>query len=140
MKIINLNGTTIELYDDFKELTVKRHRAFQKYILIDIGVGTDFQDIIKHFEKLHFFLSSDKNDFAKKEAENLHYAMHEMVNEVDYKCYSFACLIHKYDGKPVENYSEEYLDTVLNDLDALGLTQAMVEEYLDQIKKKLITI
>lgn len=138
MKIINFNGNTLELYSDIKDLPIKNYRAFQKYILIDIGIGTTIDDVSKHFEKLHFFLSNNKVDYAIKEAENLHFAFYEMINEIDYQCYSFCCLINKLNGQKIENLSEEYLDSKINELNELGLTQLMVDDYIDQIKKKLI--
>lgn len=139
MKIININNNIIELYSDIKDLPIKKYRSFQKYILIDIGIGTTIDDISKHFEKLHFFLSSNKNDHAIKEAENLHFAFYEMLNEIDYKCYSFCCLIHSINGNRVENLSEEYLDKIIEDLNDIGVTQKIVDEYIDEVKKKLIT-
>lgn len=139
MKIIELSGNKIELYDDIKELSIKRYRTFQKYLMIDIGIGSSMDDVMKHFEKLHFFLSSKKVDFAIKEAENLHFAFHELLGEIDYKCYCFCCLIHTINGEKIDNFSEEYLDSIVEKLDEFGFTQQMIEDYLDQIKKKLIT-
>ena len=46
MKTAKVNGHTVEIFDSIDELNIRRFQKYNKYMLIDSGVGSDLQDII----------------------------------------------------------------------------------------------
>ena len=133
------SGTKVKLYSSIKEMPVKVFNIFQGYMIQESGIGSTMDSVNDHFEKLDTFLSSGKIEDAIVERENLHYNIYSALEGISHKSLAFGCFIHSIDEVLLSDYSTENINDILNRLSDKGLTIGMVEEQLDQIKKKLIS-
>jgi len=130
--------TKINLFNSIEELPIKRYIAFQKYSLLDACVGSTFADVIRHFEKIDYFLEHNKVNEAKQERLNQHTAMYLQVQEMNTKMLSFACLVESINGTIYRDFTEEGLQETSEKLQETELTTGKIDELLSSLKKKLI--
>ena len=135
MRKISLGKDVLMVYETIKELPVKRYNKFQSYLMLDSGIGSTMADVDRRFTNLDTFLSAGKLKEAAEERNNLHYAIYSNINGINYKSLSFGCMIHSFKGKPVTDLEESSLMELLNKLSDSGLTQMMVQEQIDDLKK-----
>lgn len=138
MTTIQINNITIELYSGIKELPIQRFKIFQNYLLQDSGIGNTMEDIDKHLANTIMFLGADKKTEAKEELTNVRYTFYSLLNGIDYKTKSFACLVKKIDGLEYADLSTEGLDNVVNKLEEIGATIEEIQSHWHQVKKNLI--
>lgn len=139
MKILNLpSGHTVKLYSSTAEMPMRVKNEFNKYLIIDAGIGGNMQDVNAHFSKLFLYLSNQSIEDATEECKNLYYSIHNNLNGFNPTYFSFAVLIHKMDDSLCDTYSEEELNDRIETLSKWGVTDGMVEEVLSEVKKKLI--
>lgn len=144
MKTISLSTTLkavdIEFYDDIKLMPIEQLNAFQVNLLQDSGIGSTIQDYDRHEQKIDVFLASGKIEEALRERENKRYNYFLMLEKINTKVISIACLLHKIGDEVIEDFSDDALKKHHAKLLELGITQGEVEEVIDTIKKKLIEI
>jgi hypothetical protein len=127
-----INGQTIVFYSSIKEMPIKLYNLTQRYILQDMGIGSDMNAIDSHFSALDGFLAANKIDDAKKERENMRFAFYTMLEQVNYKSLTFGCHIFSVDGIEVIDRSEEAITELLNTL-TVSVEQA--NDILAEVKK-----
>lgn len=135
--VLPLNDNqTVELYDSLQELPAALESKMQGYLMQEIGIGGKPNSVLYHIEQaIRMF---DKNPTgAKTEIENAHFAYHNAVEEYNPKHYGWACLVRKINGKPIEDYSETGLKDTIALLSAYGLTDEMIADSLELVKKNL---
>lgn len=138
MKAIDVNGTQVILYSSIKELPVDLAKKFQRQLLQDLGIGNTIEDVDDHLGRLMEFVKADKKDEAIEEIKNLRYNLFTQLSEWDYRSLGFACLVHSLGGQVLTDYSDEGLAEITSRLSAAGLTTAMVQDVLEDVKKNLI--
>jgi hypothetical protein len=126
------SGKEIVFYASIKEMPIKLHNIAQRYILQDMGLGSDINAIDEHFKALDSQLSAGKLQEAMIERENQRFAFFSMLQRLNYKSLSFGCHIHSIDGKEITDRSEEALTALLDDLD---ITVQDADEILSEVKK-----
>lgn len=129
----------IRLYASAEELPIKRYSKFQKYALIESGIGADIAAIGKHFGKLFEFLTFKMQEESLSEAKNLYYTFFSMLEELNVPGLAFACLVHSIDGEPLTDLTEENLLRVVETLSGFGISQKDVAEGNERLKKKSMT-
>lgn len=135
---VTVNRTTILFYSSIKELPIDQSKKMQNYLLQAVGIGSSIQDIDDHLSRASAFISADKKDECVEELKNLRFSMFSALNEIRYDTPAFACMIHSVDGKRVQDYSLEGLNTLITELSKEGLTNEKVEQILGEVKKNLI--
>jgi hypothetical protein len=136
MHVIDVNNHTVTLYENVKELPIKRYVAFQKYVLLDSGVGGDIDSIGNHFSRLFQFLANRLIDEATEETKNLYYNLFMIMEEINPTSRAFACIVHKIDDEIITGFSEEDVKRTVEKLAEIEITQRHIEEYVDNVKKK----
>lgn len=129
-------GTAIQIYSSAKEMPIHRYTAFQKYLLMESGIGASMESIGTHFSKLHSFIVNAMHEEAKKEAENLHFSFFSILNEINYQSLAFACMVYSIGDTPITDISDENLPLIVKQLGQAGVTLSETEELSDEIKKK----
>lgn len=71
MKEIEIGKHTVEIYDSIDELPIKRFHKFNKYLLIDAGVGSDLNSISEKINRIVRFIDKEDKANAKIELDNL---------------------------------------------------------------------
>lgn len=134
MQIKKYKGHTIELYDSIDELPIIRFQKYNKYMLIDSGVGSDLQDILSHVERAKLYVKVNSK-IAVAEMDNLKQALYLVAEEMSPKYMAFAVLVNKIDGKPADDLSDVGLRRVLETLQEAK--KGWLDGILNAVKKKI---
>lgn len=139
MKDFKLNTKTVCLYASIKELPIELSKKFHSYLLQDMGIGSTMDAVDDHLAKLFNYLKNKKENEAIEEAKNLRYNLFAMLSGINFKSLSLACLVHSYDNVRQTDHSDEGLTKLIETLSDDGLTDEIVSDHLDEIKKKLMS-
>lgn len=124
---------TVMLYDSIKELPIDRYQEFEKMIMIDLGVGSNMEDVGGHFSRLYQFIESGDVANINKIARNIHNAFYFILTNFNTSFMSFLALVHSVNGKEVNISDPERVRHQIQ-----GLTQGQVTDITEEVKKKLI--
>lgn len=139
MRTVELNyGNKFTIRESSKELPANRFTDFQKYVIQDVGIGSDMPSVDKHFRNLDTFISAGKVEEAATERYNLHYNLFLAINSISIRHISFGVLIDSINDKPLRDYSEKSLLELLKKLGRWGLKEEQVADILESVKKNLI--
>ena len=128
-------GHRVKLYDAIDEMPIVRFQKFQKYILIDSGIGGDVAAFDRRCEKIRRYLSQSKNDLAGQEMQNLRQCVYMIQSELNPGHRAFACLVESIDGERADDLSDEGLARVVSKL--AGMTYGEAASELGAVKKKI---
>lgn len=107
MRKTKIGRHTIEFYDTIDEMPIVRYQKFNKYLLIDGGVGSDIQDFDTHVEKVLRFLSVKDTESANTELQNIRQNVYLIQQELSPKYLAFCCLVARLDGKTIGDTDED---------------------------------
>ena len=125
----------MRVYDSIDEMPIVNFQKYNKYLLIDSGIGSDADDIDAHIVKIAKFIKANNNKKALQELQNMRQNMYMVNNEISPKYLAFAALIHSMDGKEVNDLSDDGLKKLLQDLK--DIKHSKVIDFLLWLKKKV---
>lgn len=134
MKVGKVNKHTVEMYDSIDELPIQRFKKYNKYLLIDSGVGSDLQDVLNHIERAKIYIKANPV-MAATELDNLRQSIYLVTEEMSPKYMAFAVLVNKIDGKEMEDMSDAGLKKVLEILSEAK--KGWLDGVLNSVKKKI---
>ena len=134
MKIGKVNKHTVEMYDSIDELPIQRFQKYNKYLLIDSGVGSDLQDVLNHIERAKIYIKANPV-MAATELDNLRQSIYLVTEEMSPKYMAFAVLVNKIDGKVMDDMSDAGLKKVLEILSEAK--KGWLDGVLNSVKKKI---
>lgn len=135
MKTVVVSNKVLKLYDSIDEMPIINFQKYNKYLLIDSGVGSDADDIDKHIVKIAKFIKAADSKKALQELQNMRQNMHMVNNSISPKYLAFAALIHSINGREVTDLSDENLKAILADLK--GVKHSWLISLLEKLKKKV---
>ena len=135
MKSLLINKKIVRVYDSIDEMPIINFQKYNKYLLIDSGIGSDADDIDAHIVKIAKFIKANNNKKALQELQNMRQNMYMVNNEISPKYLAFAALIHSIDGKEVNDLSDDGLKKLLQDLK--DIKHSKVIDFLLWLKKKV---
>lgn len=135
MKSLLINKKIVRVYDSIDEMPIVNFQKYNKYLLIDSGIGSDADDIDAHIVKIAKFIKANNNKKALQELQNMRQNMYMVNNEISPKYLAFAALIHSIDGKEVNDLSDDSLKKLLQDLK--DIKHSKVIDFLLWLKKKV---
>ena len=135
MKSLLINKKIARVYDSIDEMPIVNFQKYNKYLLIDSGIGSDADDIDAHIVKIAKFIKANNNKKALQELQNMRQNMYMVNNEISPKYLAFAALIHSIDGKEVNDLSDDGLKKLLQDLK--DVKHSKVIDFLLWLKKKV---
>ena len=133
MKVGKVNKHKVEIYDSIDELPIKRFQKFNKYMLIDRGIGSDMQDVLSHIDRAKIYIKSNPA-MAATELDNMRQSIYLLVDELSPKHMAFAALVHKIDGEEMNDISDAGLKRVLEILSEAK--KGWLDGVLNSVKKK----
>ena len=135
MKEVELAGHKVRLYDSIDELPIVRFHKYNRFLLVDAGIGSDISDYDAHVERVIAYVRRGEKENFAKEFDNMRQNLFLIMSECSPKFLSFACLVESIDGQPQNDLSQEGLQKVL---DLLGeASKRDVTEVLNSVKKKI---
>ena len=135
MKSLLINKKIVRVYDSIDEMPIVNFQKYNKYLLIDSGIGSDADDIDAHIVKIAKFIKANNNKKALQELQNMRQNMYMINNEISPKYLAFAALIHSIDGKEVNDLSDDGLKKLLRYLK--DIKHSKVIDFLLWLKKKV---
>lgn len=137
IKLRNKNNliTKIEIYDDIDSMPYENYLHFQRNLILDSAVGSDFKDIASDFQGLKSILTRKDLDreLIESKVNNLFQRFIYSVSNFSYKSLSFACLL-----KNQKEFDKDSLQKSINYLEGLGVTNKDITEITEQVKKKFL--
>ena len=137
MKKVVINNTVLELYDGIEELPIVNFQKFNKYMLIDSGIGSDFEDVNNHISTLARLIKSSDKVKALQELQNMRQNMFMVISNISPKHMAFAAFIHSINGQKVTDLSDENLKRILDSLRTVK--RSKIIDLLAELKKKVQT-
>lgn len=137
MKNLTVNKKTVRVYDSIDEMPIINFQKYNKYLLIDSGIGSDVDDIDAHIARIAKFIKSNNAKKALQELQNMRQNMYMVNSEISPKYLAFAALIHSIDGEEVNDLSDDGLKNVLARLKEIK--HSKIIDFLVWLKKKVTT-
>jgi hypothetical protein len=137
MKTIDIGIHKVEIYDSIDELPVKRFHKFNKYLLVDAGIGSDMMDLNDRILKIMRYIDKSDKTNAKVELENLRQSIYLISQETNVKHLSFMALVKSIDGVEVTDLSDDNLKKLQKTFDTTPL--GFFSQLLMNFKKKVDT-
>lgn len=137
MKSLIINKKVVKIYDSIDEMPIVNFQKYNKYLLIDSGVGSDADDIDAHITRIAKFIKANNNKKALQELQNMRQNMYMVNNEISPRYLAFAALIQSVDGKEISSLSDDSLKNTLDDIKAIR--HSTIVEFLAWLKKKVAT-
>lgn len=135
MKTIKVRKIKLELYDSIDEMPIANFQKYNKFLLIDSGIGSDLDDFDAHINHLLTFISTNEMDKLKQEILNMRQNLYMINSEISPKYLAFAALIHSINGVEVTDLSDDNLKNILNSLK--NARHYKILDVLAKIKKKV---
>ena len=135
MKYFFIGKHRVKVYDSIDDLPMARFHKYNKFLLIDAGLGSDMQSFDAHIEKVVRFMKSGDKDNAAKELENMRQNVYIMLTEQSPQNLSFAALVAEIDDVEMNDLSDDGLERgrqMLEDAPRKDITAA-----LQAVKKKI---
>lgn len=135
MRTLDLNGMEIKIYDDIDELPIINFQKYNKYIMLDAGLGSDVDSIDRHIVNIAKLINANDKKKAMQELQNMRQNMYLIVNELSPKYMAFASLIHSIDGQVVTDLSDSNLKSIIERIRTVK--NYKIIDLLMWLKKKL---
>ena len=137
MKELTYNGHTIKIHDSIETMPITVFNRFNLLVAIDAQVGGTMEDADRHFQRIQQYIAHKQYDNAGKETEQLRQAVAFVIEHINPQFLSFAALVCKIDGKPVQVRSVEDARAVLEKLEKTNIVVGFIRTTLAAVKKKL---
>lgn len=135
MVTLNLGNHIVRVYDGIEDLPIVRYHKYQKFALIDAGIGSDIASLDRRLEKTRIFTAQGRMQDADRELENLRQCVFFIQSEVSPRNLSFAALVAEIDGEPVKDITDESLREVCRKLQ--DVPESEIAAQIEAVKKKI---
>jgi hypothetical protein len=137
MEKLVYKGRYLELYDSIEEMPITVFQDFNRYLLIDAGVGGDIESIDTHLARLNqYFAKKDAQNFTKQ-IRNLRQNLAFVISRTSPRMLSFAALVHSVNGIPVKDRTDSGYQKLVERLGKKGIPYGLILKATDDVKKKL---
>lgn len=137
MKTLHIGGTELKVYTDIDELPIVNFQKYNKYIMLDAGLGSDIDSIDQHIINIAKLVNNNDKKKAMQELQNLRQNMYFVVNEISPKYMAFAALVHSINGEVVKDLSDESLKNIISRIQ--DAKHSKILDIMLWLKKKLYT-
>jgi hypothetical protein len=134
---VNFRQMKLKLYNGIDEMPMQRYMMFQKYALIDSGVGSSLQDFDTHITTALGYIQLDDKQKAAQELQNLRQNIVFIIDKISPKHYSFIALIHSINGKEIGYLSDDSLMEIHQRLLKASAKEEEVDDRINDFKKKI---
>lgn len=134
MKTISIGSKVVKLYDSIDEMPIVNYQKYNKYLLIDAGIGSDIEAIDEHIVNLAKLINTDLKK-ANQELQNLHQSLYMVSSQISPLYMAFAALIYSIDGEVISDFSDDNLKRIIASLKEAK--HSVLNNFIAWIKKKL---
>ena len=129
-----INNKRVVLYDSIDNLPIINYQKFNKFILIDSLVGSDYLDVVSSITRAMQYINLDKSEMAITQLQNTISCISLITQEIGPKYLAFAALVKEINGVEVTDISDSGLTRVLEMLNKVQ--KSVLEKVLTKVKKK----
>lgn len=137
MKTIDTGKHVIKLYDSIDELPISAYQRYNKFLLIDAGIGSSVDDFDAHIVKLAKLIGNNDREKAMQELQNMRQNLYMVNSSISPKYLAFAALVHSIDGQKIEAVSDDDYHEILAKIQETP--HSLLTKTFDWLKKKLPT-
>ena len=137
MKVIDTGKHVIKLYDSVDELPIGAYQRYNKFLLIDAGIGASVDDFDAHIVKLAKLIGNNEREKAAQELQNMRQNLYMINANISPKYMAFAALVYSIDGQKIEAVSDDDYGELLAKIQEMP--HSLLTKTLDWLKKKLQT-
>lgn len=134
MTTIDIAGVSLKVYDSIDELSILRFHKYNKFLLVDVGLGDNMNDVDTHIVKAMRMVKNDP-DAALQELQNLRQNIYLINSELSAKNYAFCCLVSEVNGNPFTDFGDDSIKGLLKILE--DAKQSELTAQLEAVKKKI---
>lgn len=134
---VKIGNHEVEYYNAIDEMPIARFHKYQKYLLIDSGIGGDIPAFDARMEKVRQYLKEGQTDNAIKELGNLRQSVYLILSGINPKHRSFASLVTKIDGKVYDTMTDDVIEEIVQTLSDVSINDVAV--HFESAKKKIDT-
>ena len=129
MKIITTkSGVEIKIFSSAKEMSIGRYSDFQKYLTTP--------DLQTSLLRIKAFNQEGKAEDIDIEVNNAIEALLNLQSGIGVYTLPFACIVAEISGKVANDTTIDGLNTIVEQLKALDITQYDIEMSVEELKKK----
>lgn len=136
MKTEIYNGHKVVYYDSVEELPINRFQAFNKWLMLDSGIGSDLNAVNQRLNNIGKYINLDSKNEALKEVANLSQAVAFITGHLNPEFNAFICLCDSIDGQEVKDLSDEGIKGYIDILSTKKIPIWKVRQWLNAAKKK----
>lgn len=114
-----------------------RKHLFDKFLILDMGLGSDLQAIEQRHQNLNIYARQKKWEETIQELKNLHHTIFNAIGEIDFKHLAFACMVARVDDLPVDCNTESDAEAILEKIGNM-VTDGEAINFVVEVKKKLL--
>jgi 3-dehydroquinate synthase class II len=130
---------TINLYDpDIHHIPENNYQKFQRCLILDSGIGSTVADILKRADNIAIHSANDRKEDLANELSNLKLALYSGIEGISYDTMSFACLVKDVDGVVYPIKTDEDIRRLSEIIKETDISHEEIENYISEVKKKLI--
>ena len=137
MKTIVINNKILKVYDSIDEMPIINFQKYNKYLLIDSGIGSNVDDIDAHIAKIAKFIKADDKTKALVELQNMRQNIYMINSQISPKYLAFAALIYSVDNRVSTDLSDDGLTRLLQSI--REVRHSAILNFLANLKKKVNT-
>lgn len=135
MKRLKIGRNWVEIYDSVDEMPMERFHVMNKYLIIESGIGSSFQDFHSHLSLIKAFVEVNDKESAYTELENLSLSLNFGLNGENFSGMAFCATIKTINGKEIHDISDEGLKRTLQMIN--GEKKGFIKTLIDEVKKKI---
>ena len=136
--IIDKIGThKIERYSSINDLPIPRFMNFNRFVMIDAGIGSDVAAIDAHDKQIILHAKKGDTDKVIQETLNRNESMRLILSNSNPKLLSYAVTVKSIDGVEVKDFSDDACRLMIEKFSKWGATKGFVEGVVSAIGKKL---
>ncbi|GAB3783296.1 hypothetical protein GCM10028818_40990 [Spirosoma horti] len=127
---------TVVLYDSIKDLPASAYQLARQYEVISAELGQNEAEQIAMLTQAENFAMTGK--LAEFSEQMANYRLARALTKQNFQAgqLDWACRLHSVNGVVMTDYSEDSLVAKIEEWSKLGLTQQLIEDLLDDVKKK----
>lgn len=135
MHTLTLPGGVVTLHDSPRTIPESRRVEHDYYALVESGVGSTMEDIDRHFEPMIALIGGNPDDMVTA-INNTRFLFAQILErQVSARSLAFCCLVATVDGEPWTDFSPDGVDALSRGLSDKGLTDELITEHWQTVKK-----
>lgn len=133
---LKLRSGTVDLYEHSDEQPIELYNLSNEYAMRDAHIGSSMQDVLKHHERIHFFIAQKDFDAVLQTSKNMYQCYFNILERNNFRGFGFNCFVKAVNGRDVYDYGFDAIKGRLTELSRMGLTMGHVNEIVPALKKK----